>query len=108
VLEGGHQRRGLAVVPDQAQDADPLIGLGKAAEHRARAVARAVVDKDDLVGSRQAVERLGQRREQRRQRLDLVVDRDDDRYVHWPCGARNGLRQFDPHILKKALPGAWL
>ena len=77
-VEAGGQRRGLAVVRAELDDAEQRQLAGEVAEARARRVRRTVVDDDHLVRLPQALHHALEAQEQRAHVVLLVVDGDDD------------------------------
>jgi hypothetical protein len=76
--EPGLQRRRLAEVSAQADDADVAVGGVEVRQRRERAVGRAVVDEDRLPARTYVPERVGELGEQRPDAQLLVSHRDDD------------------------------
>ena len=79
LLEAGLQRRRLAEVPPQPDDADAVVRGVQPGQRRERAVGGAVVDEDDLPGLVERVERRGQLVVEERDAPLLVVHGDDHR-----------------------------
>ena len=77
--EAGIERRRLAEVAPQADDAHVVVGVVEPRERAEGAVGRAVVDEDRLPGRPSAVERGGELVVEQRDALLLVVHGDDDR-----------------------------
>ena len=87
--EAGVERRRLAEVAAQADDADVVVRVVEPRQRAERAVGRAVVDEDGLPGAAVAVERRGQLVVEQRDAALLVVHGDDDRDHAARVPARN-------------------
>ncbi len=79
LLEARLQRRRLAEVPPQPDDAHVVVSRVQARERRERPVGRAVVDEDDLPRLLERLERRGELLVEQRDAALLVVHRDDHR-----------------------------
>ena len=77
--EAGSERRGLAEVAAEPDDADVVVSAVQSRESRERPVGRPVVDEDRFPGLCGCLEHLGELCEQRPDVFFLVVHRDDDR-----------------------------
>ncbi len=104
VIEAGLQRDRLPIVADQLQRTQPGPVGGERVENAPRAVARAVVDQDQLEVSPARLHRRSDALDQLGQVRLLVVDRDDDRYPRARHGGgvqRGQLGGFHGHSTAK-------
>ena len=77
-LEAVRERRRLAEVAPQLDDAHVVAGGGQPRHHGERAVGGAVVDEDDLERQSGGHERCVDLRDERLEAVGLVEDRDDE------------------------------
>src|SRR5262245_6459879 len=83
--EAGGKRRGLSEVAPESNDAQTRIGQLQSLENREAFVRAAIVDEDDFVAPSPSTEGVGQLSIQHLEIRLLVVNRDDDAYVHTKC-----------------------
>src|SRR4051794_17104020 len=82
VSEASRKRRRLTEVPAEANDANARVFALQLFQDGERLVTAAVVDEDDFVASAPTAQRLGELVVERSEVWRLVVDGNNDAYVH--------------------------